>query len=292
MKKGRFSNEEMSFIEANAEVLSPDQIGEKLDRDPDSVRDWISKNIGFSAKQKKEAAVANELKGKPYYRELSKQFSSEELEMFEFHFKKMWSQFKDDVFHTEEMQIIDTIKLEILMNRILKSQRDNQQEVEIADRLVRDEKARDKDQRDMDLIINLERQVAILRAAQETLSKDYKDLQARKATMLKDLKGTREQRVKAIEDSKFTFASLVKKIATDPAYRSEIGIEMEKMRLAMEKEKERLSDYMEYNDGQVDQPFLTPETAKEEEFNYESNHFWDYRTRRQLSRRASFREGL
>lgn len=263
MKKGRFSNEEMSFIEANAEVLSPKQIGEKLDRDPDSVRDWISKNIGFSAKQKKEAAVANELKGKPYYRELSKQFSSEELEMFEFHFKKMWSQFKDDVFHTEEMQIIDTIKLEILMNRILKSQRDNQQEVEIADRLVRDEKARDKDQRDMDLIINLERQVAILRAAQETLSKDYKDLQARKATMLKDLKGTREQRVKAIEDSKFTFASLVKKIATDPAYRSEIGIEMEKMRLAMEKEKERLSDYMEYNDGQVDQPFLTPETAKE-----------------------------
>lgn len=263
MKKGRFSTEEMSFIEASAEVLSPKQIGEKLDRDPDSVRDWISKNIGFSATQKKEAIVANELKGKPYYRELSKQFSSEELELFEFHFKKMWSQFKDDVFHTEEMQIIDTIKLEILMNRILKSQRSGQKEVAMADRLARDEKARDKDQRDMELIINLERQVAILRAAQETLSKDYKDLQARKATMLKDLKGTREQRVKAIEDSKLTFASLVKQIATDPAYRTEIGIEMEKMRLAMEKEKERLSDYMEYNDGQVDQPFLTPETTKE-----------------------------
>ena len=54
----------------------------------------------------------------------------------------MWSQFKDDVFHTEEMQIIDTIKLEILMNRILKSQRDNQQEIsnELKD-LVRDEKS-------------------------------------------------------------------------------------------------------------------------------------------------------
>ena len=66
------------------------------------------------------------------------------------------------------------------------------------------------DQRDIDLILNMERQIAILRASQETLSKDYKDLQARKATMLKDLKGTREQRVKAIEDSKLTFASLVK----------------------------------------------------------------------------------
>ena len=263
MKKGRFSVDEMSFIEAQAEVLSPDQIAEKLDRDPASIRAWIEKNIGFSASQKKEAAVANELKAKPYYRELSNQFSAEELEMFEFHFKKMWSQFKDDVFHTEEMQIIDTIKLEILMNRILKSQMDNQQEVLMNERLVQDEKARDKDQRDMDLIINMERQIAILRASQETLSKDYKDLQARKATMLKDLKGTREQRIKAIEDSKLTFASLVKKIATDPSYRNHIGIEMEKMRLATEKEKERLSEYSNYEDGIVDQPFLTSETVKE-----------------------------
>ena len=263
MKKGRFSVDEMSFIEAQAEVLSPDQIAEKLDRDPASIRDWIEKNIGFSASQKNEAAVANELKAKPYYRELSNQFSAEELEMFEFHFKKMWSQFKDDVFHTEEMQIIDTIKLEILMNRILKSQMDNQQEVLMNERLVQDEKARDKDQRDMDLIINMERQIAILRASQETLSKDYKDLQARKATMLKDLKGTREQRIKAIEDSKLTFASLVKKIATDPSYRNHIGIEMEKMRLATEKEKERLSEYSNYEDGMVDQPFLTADTVKE-----------------------------
>jgi hypothetical protein len=264
MKKGRFSNNEMEFIEANAEVLSPEAIAKQLDRDPDSIHVWIEKNVGFSASQKKEVVVANELKQKPYYKELSTQFSSEELELFEFHFKKMWSQFRDDVFHTEEMQIIDTIKLEILMNRILRSQRSNQQEIILAENLVREEKNVDKDQRNMDLVINLERQVAMIRASQETLSKDYKDLQARKGAMLKDLKGTREQRVKAIEDSKLTFASLVKKIATDPQYRNNIGLEMEKMRLAMEHEKERLSEYMSYNDGQVDQPFLTAETTKEE----------------------------
>lgn len=260
MKKGRFSNEEMEFIEANAEVLSVDQIATHLDRDPDSVKDWIGKKIGFSAKQKKEAEVANELKSKPYYRELKHQFTDEELDMFEFHFKKMWSQFKDDVFHTEEMQIIDTIKLEILMNRILRSQQENQTEISTYERLVQGEKAVDKDQRDMDFIMQLERQIAVLRASQETLSKDYKDLQARKATMLKDLKGTREQRIKAIEDSKQTFASLVKQIATDGDFCRKIGIDMEKMRLAMEKEKERLSEYHQYEDGTVDQPFLTPET--------------------------------
>ena len=256
MKKGRFSKDEMQFIEAKAEVLSPEDIASNLDRDPDSIKDWIGKNIGFSNKQKKEALVANEL---------NHQFTPEELEMFEFHFKKMWSQFKDDVFHTEEMQIIDTIKLEILMNRILKSQHESQEQIQTFSVLVSQEKAVDKDQRDMDYIMQLERQIAVLRAGLETLSKDYKDLQARKATMLKDLKGTREQRIKAIEDSKQTFASLVKQIATDAEFRSQIGIEMEKMRLAMENEKERLSEYNTYEDGAVDQPFLTPETLKGEQ---------------------------
>lgn len=265
MKKGRFSTDEMSFIEANAEVLSPEAIALTLDRDPESIHEWIAKRVGFNASQKKEAAVANELKSKPYYRELSNQFTQEELEMFQFHFKKMWSQFKDDVFHTEEMQIIDTIKLEILMNRILRSQHQNQIEIVDLEAMVENEKQGARDLWDTETIVGLERQVAILRASQETLSRDYKDLQTRKATMLKDLKGTREQRIKAIEDSKQTFASLVLQIATDENFRNKIGIEMEKMRLATEKEKERLSEYTEYNDGRVDQPFLTPETVKENE---------------------------
>lgn len=260
MKKGRFSMEERAFIEANAEALSPSQIASHLDRDVTSIVNWIRENVGFSQKDKAEIEVANELKSKPYYSELRSQFSDVELELFEFHFRKMWSQFKDDVFHTEEMQIIDTIKLEILMNRILRSQQENQNEIQAIEGLAREEKARDKDQRDMDLVINLERQVAMLRASQEALSKDYKDLQARKATMLKDLKGTREQRIKAIEDSKQTFASLVKQIATDPNFRTRIGLDMEKMRLAISHETERLSEYFKYEDGGIDQPFLTPDT--------------------------------
>jgi hypothetical protein len=260
MKKGRFSMEERAFIEANAEALSPSQIADKLDRDATSVVNWIKENLGFSQKDKAEIEVANELASKPYFKELEFQFTKDELELFQFHFKKMWSQFKDDVFHTEEMQIIDTIKLEILMNRILRSQQENQTEIELIERVAREEKARDKDQRDMDLVIQMERQAAMLRASQEALSKDYKDLQARKATMLKDLKGTREQRIKAIEDSKTTFASLVKQIATDPDFRTRIGLDMEKMRLAISHETERLSEYFKYEDGGVDQPLLTPET--------------------------------
>jgi hypothetical protein len=245
-KRGRFSVEEVQFIEQNCEALSPQAIADQLDRDVSSITKYIEENIGFSAKQKREVEAHQELKRKPYYKELEKQFSEAELEMFQFHFKKMWAQFKDDVFHTEEIQIVD----------------DNITNIENTQMLIDVEKQMDHQDQDRDYISSLERQVAMFRAAQETLSKDYKDLQARKATMLKDLKGTREQRIKAIEDSKLTFASLVKKIASDPNFRTNIGLEMEKMRLATEAEKERLSEYIKYEDGQVDQPFLSSDTVK------------------------------
>ena len=261
-KKGRFSVEDIEFIEQNCEALSPEEIADQLGRSVSSVKSWIEKNVGISNKQKREIEAHQELKSKPYWRELESQFSESELELFQFHFKKMWAQFKDDVFHTEEIQIVDTIKLEILMNRILTSQQENLQNIEGVQALIIAEKQRDKEDQDREYISSLERQIAMFKAAQETLSKDYKDLQARKASMLKDLKGTREQRIKAIEDSKLTFASLVKKIASDPTFRTQIGLDMEKMRLATIAEKERLSEYIQYEDGIVDQPFLTNETVK------------------------------
>ena len=49
---------------------------------------------------------------------------------------------------------------------------------------------------------------------------------------------------------------------TNPEIRKEFGTEMEKMRLAMEQEQKRLSDYHTYEDKGVDQPFLTPDTVK------------------------------
>ena len=76
----------------------------------------------------------------------------------------MWSQFKDDVFHTEEMQIIDTIKLEVLMNRILRAQHENQEQIQALGRVLQNEKQLPRDERDTELIINLERQIAVTRA--------------------------------------------------------------------------------------------------------------------------------
>ena len=105
--------------------------------------------------------------------------------------------------------------------------------------------------------------MASLRAAQESLNRDYRDLQTKKNSMLKEMKATREQRVKRYEDIKHSFTGWVIHLISNPELTRSYGIEMEKMRLATQKEMDRLGRFHQYEDGQVDQPFLTPDTVKD-----------------------------
>lgn len=261
MRKGRISKEEERFISKNIEAMAIEDLARELDRDVLSLEQFIKRKLkhGLSA----EEAVAFSLEDRPYWIELRSQFTEDELELFKYHWSRIIAQFKDDVFPTEELQVIDVIKLEILMNRCLKSNKDNIELLSSYERSLKDERALNKEQQDQDYIINLERQLASVRASQESLNRDYRELQSKKASMLREMKGTREQRIKRLEDSKQSFTSWVAHLMQDPDTMKQYGIEMEKMRLAMLKEKERLSAFHKYDDGIIDQPFLTPDTVKD-----------------------------
>ena len=262
MKKGRFSKTEQAFIKENHESLSVNQIASQLDRDPQSVKDHIEKKLGSSKIQKRELEAAYDLKSRAYWKDLESQFSKDELDIIVYHWGRIISQFRDDVLPTEELQVLDAIKLEVLMNRALKNQQTNMLDIDRYEEMVTAEKQQPLEIQDKDYIFNLERQIAVLRSAQETLTRDYKDLQTKKAAMLKDLKATREQRIKRLEDSKQTFIGWVRNLMSNPEVRRTMGEEMEKMRIAMGAEQERLPEWHQYEDKLVDQPFLTPDTTK------------------------------
>lgn len=266
MKTGRLSKQEWHYIETHADELTPEQIAANLDRDTDPILKYLKK-IGKSGSHKQALVVQAEydIKSRPYWKELKMQFSEEELELFLYHWSEIIAQFRKDVLSTEEMQIVDTVKLEILMNRALREQQQSMERVRILNSDLEEERARDTDQQDRELIYNIERQIASLMAAKESLSREFKDLQKKKADMLKDLKATREQRIQKLENSKSTMAELINKILRDPEFFEEQGKELEKMRLAMEYEKHRLGDYHTYEDGSIDRPLLTPETINFEE---------------------------
>ena len=261
MRKGRFTKKEIKFIKENMGSMSAEDLSVELDRDPSSIKDYIKREFKVGLSLEEEAAY--ELESRPYWSELKQQFSGQELELFKYHWTRVISPFKDDVIPTEEIQVVDLIKLELLMNRCLKVNKSNMDQIDAFQVLVRDEMALDPDQQDVDTIINLERQVASLRAAQESLNRDYRDLQTKKNSMLKEMKATREQRVKRYEDSKHSFTGWIIHLINNPELTTSYGLEMERMRLAMDKERDRLGQFHQYEDGQVDQPFLTPDTVKE-----------------------------
>ena len=263
MKKGRFSKNEIAYITKHHEDTSVEDMAAELDRDAESVKSFIKDKLGESLQEKREIQALYDLKGKPQWRDIQDQFNKHELQMFEYHWGRIVTQFRDDVLPTEELQIIDAIKLELLMNRALKDQQVNSDQIRAFEGLINDEKENPVEYQDRDYVFNLERQIAVLRAAQESLNRDYKDLGLKKGAMLKDMKATREQRIKRLEDSKQTFIGWVTDLMVNPEKRHELGMEMEKMRLAMDKERKTLSEWHQYEDKIIDQPFLTPDSVKE-----------------------------
>lgn len=262
-RTGRLSIADWNFIEANAETMSIDQMADHLNRTPESVRHYLSKTGRHPDKVEGIAIQAEyDLKSRKYWRELKAQFSEEELDLFVYHWAEIVAQFRKDVLPTEELQVIDLIKLELLMNRALREQQTSSLSINELEAQVQELKSQPASDQDREVIFNIERQIASLRAAKESLSREFKDLQSKKSNLYKDLKATREQRIEKLENNKQTLGSLVNRILRDPEFFIEEGKALEKMRLAAEKERERLSDYYTYADGTVDQPFLTPDTVK------------------------------
>jgi hypothetical protein len=269
MKKGRISKDEEAFIRDNLH-LSPEALGEQMDRDPNSLIEFIKRKVASGDfippkwLDSKDADTAHyNLISRPYWKEIEAQFTNDEQDIFKYHWTRIISQFNNEVIPTEELQVVDLIKMDILMNRALRGNKENLEQIRILEELITAERQRDVDQQDRDELFNMERQVASLKASQESLNKDYRELQSKKNSMLKDMRATREQRVKRIEDSKSNFTSWVAYLVENPDVAMSYGVEMEKMRLAMDKEKERLSQFHKYNDDMVDQPFLTPETVRD-----------------------------
>lgn len=266
MAKGRLSKDEWDFIERNSDKMTADEIAKHLDRDITPIRTYLQK-IGRSKNKTESYLIQAEydLKSKLYWKELKKQFTEEELEMFLYQWKEIVGQFRRDVMATEELQIMDVIKHEILINQTLRDRKSADESIQRMERDIQQLELIPIETRDRELYLALQRQSASLRAAKEALSREYKDLQAKKSTMFKDLKATRADRVQRLESDKQTFAGLVNKLLQDPEFYEEQGKMMEMMRLATEGCRKELGGYHTFMDSTVDRILLNAETVMQDE---------------------------
>ena len=165
MKTGRISKIEEKFISENIHT-DYKELAVELDRNAESLLEFIKKKVAkgdlpepiWMQDQYNEEKAQYDLTFRPYWLELQNQFTDEELKLFQYHWSRIISQFKDDVIPTEELQVVDLIKLELLMNRALKGNKDNIEQITALEALVALERQRDPDNQDKDALFNMERQ--------------------------------------------------------------------------------------------------------------------------------------
>jgi hypothetical protein len=262
------SEYDLQFIKDNAHHMDYVKIAKSINRTSKSVRKYMEEGLGLVISLEVDAApvslatVTYDIEDEDFWPVIQQQFSETELIIFRYQWDAMYDQFGGDVLPTEKLQIIDIIKLEVLMNRNLIEQRSSA--VGIAGYEADIIKMKADGVPDVMELGIIERQLAFLRTAQGSLGKDYREMQKNKDSLNKAIKGTRDQRFDRIEKSGKTILSLIADITTDNKLRKELGIRMEKMRLATIDEEIRLAAYHKYEDGNLDQPFLNCDTVKDD----------------------------
>src|SRR6185312_11963104 len=133
-KRGRLGVDEIDFIKINHPRLTAEQIGERLERTEECVKKAITEHCRPGASTPKEDAerieIKQSLRASQSWKQLKRELADEdEVQFFEEQYIGLMTQFRGDVLHTEEAQIFDAIKLEILKHRNLTARKKAVEEI-------------------------------------------------------------------------------------------------------------------------------------------------------------------
>lgn len=264
-KQTKWSNLEVETVKAFVEEgLSYEQIALKINRSPRSIQNVVEErlmmNLSEEAQNVRQAEQA--IKTSPEWRELCYQLSAEEQDYFLYNWRELVAQFKNDITHSEKFQIIEMIRTEILINRAMrKLQFVNNELTKLQSTL---DAAQNEEVPDLDVMQNTARSIAEMISGVGQISKEHDVLSKRKDQIMKDMKATRDQRIQRIEQSKETLTAFLASLASAPEVRRDLGIQMEKNRIAKEVAYITMTDYFKYANGELEQPILSHSTIKDD----------------------------
>ena len=283
-KRGAISDKEKQFLKDNHTLLSPAEIAKALDRNEETVRQWFVSILKLSPDDEEvseeeiaSVAIEKEFLKSPEWESLKEEFSEHELKYFRHRYKKLMAQLQvqGEVTPTEETQIFLMIKYEILMKRNLADAKDSVEEVQDLTKMLQKLKEDYPEVAAMDdstknFFSNLENQLLAAKSARQQKSSEYVKLTEKHTSLMRELKATRDQRISRIDAAGGSLLDIFKALQHEDA-QARTGRTMNLMSMAMDKEKNRLSELHKYADGGLDQPLLTPENVIVAEGNMEDN---------------------
>lgn len=271
MKKGRLNADEKSFIISNAGKMPIEAIAAHLDRSLDTVRDYASLQRPASAAPATQVSAAaerlqirQELLQTEAWRNLKQEFTADEIKFFEESYCKLMAQFSGDVLASEEIQVFQSCKFELLMSRNLKERKKARDDIEKLENMQAAIMLRVSGgvpaTEDHELSLQIDSQLRMAKQDEIARTAEYTKLHERHEALMKSLKGQRDQRINKIQDSKVNFLSVLKDLANRDVQRRE-GRQMELIKLAGKAEYERLGRPHTYEDGNEDSPILSADTV-------------------------------
>lgn len=263
-KRGKLSKEEMNYIRQNCFDLSLEEIAQYLNRTVDPVKKFIDKENLKARDLTDQEHLLSTLRTRYYYFELKKQMSDAEIIFFEHNWVDFYKQFNEDVTHTEEMQILEVIRTEILINRSMEDRQEVIRQIANLERLIDNELDKEEPAQDGQLVAVYQTQMGAMIGSKSSYINEHEKLLTKKERYLKDLKGTREQRKRVSDDAKTNFSLWMRQLDTLEMKEQE-GFDMEVQAIAAQKARKRLAEFHAYEDGDVDQPLLNSETYIPEE---------------------------
>ena len=257
IKNGNLSKTERAKIADMAHTGDSELVAKRLGRSPKQVRNIMDKITGV--KHEEKMTLEEELVMRPEWVRFKKQFSVEEQSEFKHQYVAIMTQMKGNVIPTEELHVFQVISLNIQLDRNMVQQKRAHDAMLLTDERI---EALRLDPNNMD-VEKLEYWENVHESAKKSLKeladafKIYSDKQDK---MLNALKATRDQRVKVSEGNDKSILGLVKMLAMEDQ-RKVLGEEAEIMKIASQKEKERLSRPHRFGDGTIDQIIYSSETV-------------------------------
>lgn len=211
--------------------------------------------------EKRCEAAKVELLTKSFYQTIRKQLSATELDYFTKTWVETIMQFNNDLLPTEEAELREMILLEILQNRMMSetyilNMRKDRLEIELT-KLKGLPPDRDTTKAAASIRADME---SVISRARDNM-KQYKDLGDRLNKMREALNASRKNRSDSLQSAKQSFGQWIALIQ-DYEIKKRVSHEMEIMRMAMEKEQDRLGSPYKFANKQTDLPILSPETVE------------------------------
>lgn len=274
LKRGAISTPEIQFLRDHSMTKSVEQMAKELNRSEDFIKKhlelYCAPTPDMPAEDIERINITQDLMSTEAWESLKLELTADEMKLFKEHYIGMMSQFKGDVLYTEQNQVFDAIKLEVLKRRNMIRRKEaaetiarmSRLQAEFIDKLGPPE-TWNQDQRTQ--IMTQESQIQNSKKIELDQTTEFTKIQKDVEAIRKSLNAQRDQRKKDVEDRGKDFIGTIKWLM-DKDVQVKEGRMAELHKLAGIQEYDRLGQPHTYEDGQVDLPILSADTMESSGF--------------------------